>query len=60
MILGKLHFGDRRLGNKIVSEPNGGRGGGSVKINSSHVQIDGKISASGISANIHHVTKSGG
>ena len=60
LTVGQLYFGDSQLRNTIVYEGNGGRGGGSVKINSRHVQIDGKMSASGISANIHHEKEAGG
>ena len=60
LTVGQLYFGDRQLRNTIVYEGNGGRGGGSVKINSRHVQIDGKLSASGISANSDHEKEAGG
>ena len=59
MIAGQLYFGDHRLHNMVIYKGTGGRGGGSVKVNSHHVQIDGKMTASGISADVHRGKDSG-
>lgn len=42
-----MYFGDEPYGNTVVYKTIGGAGGGAVKINSKHVDIDGLIAANG-------------
>ena len=46
---GKLYFGDKSYGNQIVPMGLGGSGGGRLTVHSRHVDIDGYISADGLS-----------
>lgn len=56
---GKLYFGDKSYGNRIVPMGLGGPGGGRLTVNARHVDIDGHISANGLTPDSRFNTGAG-
>ena len=52
--IGQLYFGDNQFGNQVVPMGLGGAGGGLLYLHSRHVDIDGEVSANGLSPDSRH------
>ncbi|XP_070535283.1 uncharacterized protein [Ptychodera flava] len=57
---GELYFGDEWYGNRVLRRGLGGAGGGSLKIITRHMLLDGTITADGETPSSTHAQKSGG
>ena len=59
MHLGDLYFGEKSLRNSLVYQGLGGRGGGSIYLNSRHMDVDGRITLQGEDAHVQHGQNAG-